>query len=139
MQSMGMSKRKLKEKRKQPSPESRVWKPVGLAVLGLGLVAGAYWGIRKPQAPPESSTIVRTEAPTTPRANVPPFHESEEAAEPLPRTLSPAYFRNPYVAQAYRAAQRIPGVLAQQPCYCQCDKIGHRSLLDCYVSTHAAG
>jgi hypothetical protein len=74
-----------------------------------------------------------------PTVQIPPFHESEDAAKPFPVTLSPAYFRNPYVARAYRVAQQIPGVLAQQPCHCHCDKFGHKSLLDCYAADHGAG
>jgi len=30
-------------------------------------------------------------------------------------------------------------VLAQQPCYCWCDKFGHASLLDCFATEHGAG
>ena len=70
---------------------------------------------------------------------IPPFFASAEAAEPLPKTLSPKLFPDPNVAAAYRAAERIPSVLAQQPCYCHCDKFGHRSLLDCITTKHGAG
>ena len=70
---------------------------------------------------------------------IPPFFASAEAAEPLPKTLSPKLFPDPNVAAAYRAAERIPSVLAQQPCYCHCDKFGHRSLLDCFTTKHGAG
>jgi hypothetical protein len=45
----------------------------------------------------------------------------------------------PAVARAYQIASQIPGVIAQQPCFCYCDKFGHRSLLDCYASDHGAG
>ncbi len=70
---------------------------------------------------------------------IPPFHASEAEAKPFPETLSPSLFRDPVVAQAYRIAKRIPGVLAQQPCYCYCDRFGHGSLLDCYRDDHGAG
>jgi hypothetical protein len=54
--------------------------------------------------------------------------------------LPAAYFRGyPLAARAYKAASEIPDVAAQQPCYCFCDKFGHRSLLDCYASNHGAG
>ncbi len=71
---------------------------------------------------------------------VPPYRESASAAKPLPELLAAAYFRNfPLVARAYQIASEIPEVIAQQPCYCYCDKFGHRSLLDCYASDHGAG
>jgi hypothetical protein len=43
------------------------------------------------------------------------------------------------VARAYRVAQQIPAVLAQQPCYCWCDSMGHGSLVDCFATDHGAG
>jgi hypothetical protein len=49
------------------------------------------------------------------------------------------YSDYPHIERAYRVAHRIPGVLAQQPCYCWCNKFGHGSLLDCYASDHGAG
>ncbi len=70
---------------------------------------------------------------------IPPFYASEAEAKPFPETLSPSLFRDPVVAKAYRIAKRIPGVLAQQPCYCYCDRFGHGSLLDCYRDDHGAG
>lgn len=70
----------------------------------------------------------------------PPYHKSAKDAQPLPHTLPPSQFSNPLVAEAYEIAGEIPDVLAQQPCYCHCDKeFGHGSLLDCFVSTHTAG
>ena len=43
-----------------------------------------------------------------------------------------------YQQVAYDIAAKIPGVLYQLPCYCHCDKIGHKSLRTCYESAHAA-
>jgi len=83
---------------------------------------------------PEPTPVA--EQPAQPQ--VPPYYESADAARPFPATLSPRRFRNPYVTRAYQIAREIPHVIAQQPCYCWCDKIGHRSLLDCYVDEHGA-
>lgn len=71
----------------------------------------------------------------------PPYHKSARDAQPLPQTLPASDFRDrPLVAQAYQIAHEIPIVLAQQPCYCHCDReFGHTSLLDCFTSTHTAG
>jgi hypothetical protein len=74
-------------------------------------------------------------------ANVEPtpaFHSSVPEG-PLPATLSPSLFTDPVAQNAYTLAARIKKVLYQQPCYCHCDRSqGHGSLLDCYVSKHAA-
>ena len=52
--------------------------------------------------------------------------------------LSPALFVGK-TAVAYRVAHEIPNVLDQLYCYCYCDKsMGHRTLLTCFVNSHAA-
>ena len=69
---------------------------------------------------------------------VPPFFASAAAAQPLPATLEPNRFQEPTTQGAYAMARHKPVILAQQPCYCGCDRQGHRSLLDCFKSEHAA-
>jgi len=91
----------------------------------------------RPVAPPPAHG---SSASQTPARRLPPYHESADAARPFPRLMPPErYSRAPVVRQAYEIAHRIPAVLAQQPCFCYCDKFGHRSLLDCYASDHGAG
>lgn len=83
--------------------------------------------------------VSRPASPLTASERVPPYFPSPEAAQPFPTLLSAADFsKNPAAQRAYTVAAHIPGVLAQQPCYCHCDLMGHRSLLDCYASEHAA-
>jgi hypothetical protein len=81
-------------------------------------------------------------APTRPNtsaaARIPAYFATVAAALPLPQTLDPNQFSNKSVAMAYQAAKQIPEVLAQLPCYCYCDRIGHRGLLDCFASKHGA-
>jgi hypothetical protein len=57
---------------------------------------------------------------------------------PFPATLDPAPFKRADVRQAYQVAKEIPGVLAEQPCYCYCQRQGHRGLLDCFRTEHAS-
>jgi Protein of unknown function with PCYCGC motif len=69
---------------------------------------------------------------------VPAFHSSVPAGQ-LPATSRPSLFTDPVVQNAYSLAARIRKILYQEPCYCHCDRSqGHGSLLDCYVSKHAA-
>lgn len=70
---------------------------------------------------------------------VPPYYESEAAAKPFPKTLPPQTFPHPLLQKVYKIAMEIPGVLAQQPCYCHCNRMGHKGLLACHVDTHSAG
>lgn len=47
-------------------------------------------------------------------------------------------FKEPYQVRAYQLAAKIPGVINQLPCYCYCERIGHKSLHTCYESNHGA-
>lgn len=117
--------------------------------LGLSVVGMLYLAIRNNQPTAESfkpaepqGTKGANPSPTVPpvASKTPPYHESAEAAKPFPPLLPAAYFREtPLVARAYQLASEIPEVLAQEPCYCYCDRYGHQSLLDCYASDHGAG
>lgn len=69
---------------------------------------------------------------------VPVYFHSGKDAMPFPTTLNPAIFKSPEVREAYEVAKEIPGTLAQQPCYCYCQRQGHRGLLDCFRTEHAA-
>ncbi|HXW93782.1 MAG TPA: CYCXC family (seleno)protein [Terriglobales bacterium] len=46
--------------------------------------------------------------------------------------------QNPYQTHAYELAAKIPAVIYQQPCYCYCDRMGHKSLHSCFENTHGA-
>lgn len=121
----------------------------GVRVLGLAVLAGGLLvaGCSRPEPeaewkPMEAQKPAPAPVPSSPPAAraVPPYYGSAEAAQPFPRLVPGEYFRDyPLVARAYRIAGQIPGVIAQQPCYCYCNKFGHRSLLDCYASDHGAG
>jgi len=75
--------------------------------------------------------------------NVPAFN----SRPPLPGELLPIMpadqrvgetFKYPYQVHAYDLAAKIPGVIHQLPCYCYCERIGHKSLHTCFESTHGA-
>jgi Protein of unknown function with PCYCGC motif len=99
----------------------------------------------QPAATAPTATVPAQPAPPTevaqpPAEAIPPYFKSAEAAKPFPPLIPASFFRsNPIVARAYRTAAQYPGLVAQQPCYCHCDRLGHRSLLDCYSVEHAAG
>lgn len=44
----------------------------------------------------------------------------------------------PMQIHAYKLAAKIPDVLHQLPCYCHCDRMGHKSLRTCFEVTHGA-
>lgn len=103
-------------------------KLASIAVAAALMVVFVWWL-------PRSSILSNSE-----ESRIPAFFESEAQARPLPVTLRPESFREAMTFRAYQIAQKIPSVLAQQPCYCHCDQgAGHRSLLDCYRDKHGAG
>ena len=114
-----------------------------LLAAGLLLLSCSRSEPAPPDAKPAASPLPAhgtSSPPPKPARALPPYHESAEAAKPYPRLMPASRYRDyPVVARAYEIAARIPGVIAQQPCFCYCDKFGHRSLLDCYASDHGAG
>ena len=56
----------------------------------------------------------------------------------MPKTLDPHLFKGK-VRQTYQIAKDIPEVLAQAPCFCECEAFGHENLLDCFIDEHGAG
>lgn len=52
-------------------------------------------------------------------------------------TMSPRFFTGK-TKKSYKIAKEIPEILDSLYCYCDCKKKhGHKSLLTCYVDTHA--
>lgn len=57
----------------------------------------------------------------------------------VPKALrTGAAYSAKYQQVGYDIAQKIPNVLYQLPCYCYCERIGHKSLRTCFESDHAA-
>ena len=48
-------------------------------------------------------------------------------------------FSNDPVETGYRIAVKEPEMLRKIPCYCFCDAMGHKSLLDCFVKEGKVG
>ena len=56
----------------------------------------------------------------------------------LPETLDPNLIKGED-RKGYQVAKEIPEILAQLPCFCGCEAVGHETLLDCFVDGHAVG
>ena len=108
------------------------------AVL-FGLAMGlALLPLRADSGVPQSTTGTSV-AQSAADGAVPAYH-AEAPRGALPATLSPEFFTDPVVRNAYSIAARIKKTLYQQPCYCHCDRSqGHTSLLDCFASKHGSG
>ncbi|MGE5326817.1 MAG: CYCXC family (seleno)protein [Deltaproteobacteria bacterium] len=110
-------------------------------IVVLMLMAVTFLAVGSPRGDQSSSQDSKGRQSEKSEPPVPPYYKSAKEAEPLPATLPPVQFAGrPVVVTAYTIAKKIPLVLAQQPCYCGCDReFGHHSLLDCYTSSHTAG
>jgi len=115
-----------------PMFRSKKW--MGSAVLsGLALALAflpeyAASRSREPMGMPQSGA----------QEPVPAYHDQAPAGA-LAATMSPEFFAEPGVQNAYTVAARIKKTLYQQPCYCHCDRsLGHGSLLDCFASKHGS-
>lgn len=56
----------------------------------------------------------------------------------LPKTLDPNIIKGED-RKGYQVAKEIPEILAQLPCFCGCEAVGHENLLDCFVDDHGVG
>jgi hypothetical protein len=73
-------------------------------------------------------------AAVTPSAGaVPAFNVIASDLPPLPLTLASAARPVPVVKQAYEFAARHPEVLNYIPCFCGCERGGHKGNHDCFV------
>lgn len=69
---------------------------------------------------------------------IPAFHSAPATAK-LAATMDPKQFNDISTQNSYAMAAKMENVFYQQPCFCYCDaNDGHHSLLDCFVTDHAA-
>src|SRR5688572_3930085 len=66
---------------------------------------------------------------------MPPFLSDPDGV-PLQQVKDPSSV-SPAAQSSYVVAQSKPRLLAQLPCFCYCDRFGHGSLHDCFVTNHA--
>jgi len=80
-----------------------------------------------------------------PQSDIPAYSKTPLAkGQMLPKALTAQQLAangvdHPAALAAYKAADRIPNVMYQQPCYCYCDRHhGHKSLHSCFEDMHGA-
>jgi hypothetical protein len=77
-------------------------------------------------------------------ADIPAYNKTAPAkGEKLPAILTKDQLwgengQSPFQTHAYELASKIPAVIHQMPCYCHCDRMGHKSLRSCFEGTHGA-
>jgi hypothetical protein len=94
---------------------------LGIAALVLAIVSGA--------------TVADAQRATIP---VVPARPHTGALPPIPRVNYQPSRPMAVVQQVYAFAARHPEVLQYMPCYCACERIGHKGNHDCFVKSRAA-
>ncbi|MEP7309237.1 MAG: PCYCGC motif-containing (lipo)protein [Acidobacteriota bacterium] len=148
-----------KPSKKNPSPPPPQEPVRGKAPLVIGAVAivaiavGAYTFMQSERAEPQASATAATPA-AAPAGGVPAPVPAAEITPPAPAVALaphpqkdypplelPAYplGRSPEViTAAYRFAAEHPEVLTYVPCFCGCERSGHKGNEDCFVKSRAA-
>ena len=113
-------------KKASGSPKRSKYPLLALAIGAVLLIAGGFYFYQGRQA---------SDMPAAGSIQAGQTHSGLHETRP---TLPPAMFSGK-VREAYTIAQQIPEVLDQLYCYCRCrENFGHKSLLSCYVDTHAS-
>ena len=134
-----------------PTPPRRSLTPVlAFTATVLVLVVAAFWYVRANQPPPQAQTAsaAKPEPPApvqaaAAQATVPPANarfgpHKQQTLPALPFSVS-APARPPEVVRAvYKFSAEHPEILGYVPCYCGCERSGHRGNDDCFVASRAA-
>jgi len=124
-----------------PPQSSRSFPPLLIVAIVLAVAAGAtiYFrgtGVADQSAANSAAPTAQSPNEPPPTAKFGPHHQ--DAYPPLPFGPEPPA-RPPEVARAaYQFAAEHPEVLSYVPCYCGCERSGHRGNDDCFVSARAA-
>ena len=107
-----------------------------LVISGLAGSACSHDGSDKPTTDPHLAHAQAS--PSAVARRIPAHFTAPPDVKSLPPTLNPADFKDK-VREAYQVAKDHPQLLAQLPCFCYCDTIGHKSLHSCYEDDHSTG
>jgi Protein of unknown function with PCYCGC motif len=126
-----------------PDPPKRVASPVLIvAVVAIAAIAGIFVAMRANDATAPSAAQTAASAATQPPVDAVPAAakfgpHKQDRLPPLPVDPMPA--RPPDVVRAaYLFAAEHPEILAYVPCYCGCERSGHRGNDDCFVAARDA-
>lgn len=117
---------KKDRRNKQPPSGRKKTKPWAVLGVGATVVVGlASWGwLGSKGTDPHADLLYSSTG----------VHQRHENGEPLSPTLFVGQ-----TARSYQIAHEIPEILDQLYCYCECDKhMGHKTLLSCFIDSHAA-
>jgi uncharacterized protein with PCYCGC motif len=117
--------------------------PIVVAVVALVVVVGLLAYSRNDEsnqaaAQPADAAIAQSQAPSEPPPTAKFGPHKQTKLPPLPFGIEQAVRPPAVVRDAYTFAAEHPEVLAYVPCYCGCERSGHRGNDDCFVTARAA-
>jgi hypothetical protein len=126
-----------------PEHDSKRRLPPLLIVAAIGLVAAlaAAGYVRSGSSTaiqPDKVDAAAQQTPVEPPAAAKLGPHPQENLPPLPFSPEPPARPAEVVRAAYKFAAEHPEVLSYVPCYCGCERSGHRGNEDCFVTTRDA-
>jgi len=123
-----------------PSPKSKKSPAVAIGLAGVVVVALAVFAFMQTnRADPIAATPPAAEQAAASPQPVPAYNLKPHTQKEYPPLQLPAYAnaRSQQITAAYRFAAEHPEVLSYVPCFCGCERGGHRGNEDCFVKTRA--
>jgi hypothetical protein len=121
-----------------PEPPRSKAPVIAASLVGVALVAAAFTFLSDSPSEAEQQAAAAAQFPD--RGPIPTDLKPHQQ-ENLPPLNFPAYpmARSPEVVRAaYKFAAEHPEILSYVPCFCGCERAGHRGNEDCFVKTRAA-
>jgi len=116
---------------------------VGIAAVVIAAALGIFVATRPSAAPPSAAATPAAQNTPQPPVDETPLYAKfgphrQESLPPIPFDGSPTARPPDVVRAAYTFAAEHPEVLAYVPCYCGCERSGHRGNDDCFVAARNA-
>ena len=116
---------------------------VGVVVIVIAAAVGIFVATRPTGTERAATAAAPVQSGTpTPAAETPQYAKfgphTQESLPPIPFDGMPTARPPDVVRAAYQFAAEHPEILAYVPCYCGCERSGHRGNDDCFVSARNA-
>src|SRR2546423_4550252 len=115
---------------------------VGVLAIVIAAALGVFVATRPTEPQPSSTSSTAQSAPQPPADATPQYAKfgphKQESLPPIPFDGSPTARPPDVVRAAYQFAAEHPEVLSYVPCYCGCERSGHRGNDDCFVAARDA-
>jgi uncharacterized protein with PCYCGC motif len=120
-----------------PPPPARSVPPLLIVAIVLAIAAGAtiyFRGVRVPDQASQNDGAALAQAPIDPPSAAKLGPHPQASLPPLPFSAEPPARPAEVAREAYKFAAEHPEVLSYVPCYCGCERSGHRGNDDCFVT-----